>query len=288
LLYCNGRFLGRGPARCDPYHYVQYNSYDITQFLNPGTNVFAAIGHWLGTWNDSGVNARPAFLLEARLDYSDGSSMTINSDSSWKVLAHTAFIETNVTYFGATAGSKNRAAIQFDSRSEPPGWQAIGFEDPGWAPATVVNCPDYRLFAQMAPLEGEQAEVKPISVVFTNGAWLADFGRCIDGWPKLTMRANQSGDKIRVEYFQMSDERKPAGWDEYTCHGGTETWDAEVGRHTTFQVIKINGYAGDLNLQDVRGMWAYGDADVYQRGCEPGTIALDRGQLECGQRPALQ
>lgn len=57
LLYCNGQLLGRGPARCDPYHYGRYNAYDVTKFLKTGTNVFAAIGHWVGTWNNAGVNA---------------------------------------------------------------------------------------------------------------------------------------------------------------------------------------------------------------------------------------
>jgi hypothetical protein len=117
----------------------------------------------------------------------------------------------------------------------------------------------------MAPMEREQAELKPVGITPTNGAWLADFGRCIDGWPKLTMRDNRSGDRIRVEYFQMTGERKPAGWDEYTCHGGTETWDASFGRHTSFQVMKITGYAGKLTSSDVCGIWAYCDADVVGR-----------------------
>ncbi len=67
---------------------------------------------------------------------------------------------------------------------------------------------------------------------------------------------------MRVAYFQMTGERKAAGWDEYTCRGGKETWDADFGRHTTFQVIKITGYEGKLRASDVRGMWAYSDADV--------------------------
>ena len=44
VLYLNGQLLGRGPARCDPYHYGQYNAYDVTKLLKTGTNVFAAIG----------------------------------------------------------------------------------------------------------------------------------------------------------------------------------------------------------------------------------------------------
>ena len=105
LLYCNGQLLGRGPARCDPYHYGQYNAYDVTKLLKTGTNVFAAMGHWRAYWNNAGIDAQPAFLLEARLDYPDGSSSKIGTDESWKVLAHTAFIETEATNFAtATRG----------------------------------------------------------------------------------------------------------------------------------------------------------------------------------------
>ena len=310
LLYFNGQLLGRGPARCDPYYFGQYNAYDITKLIKVGTNVFAASGHWKSRCINSGINGQPAFLLEARLNNSDGSSSTIGTDQSWKTLAQTAFIETNAAYlppsgpqkrpsvqpdpsrknvtwhdlddprwasstvavradyhtvfvsYGGAGGAGNRTAIQFDSRIEPTGWRTAGFDDSGWAPATFVDCSDYHLFAQMAPLEREQAELKPLNVTFTNGAWYVDFGRCIDGWPKLTMHANHSGDVVRLEYFQMTGERKPAGWDEYTCSGGTETWDADFGRHTSFQVIKISGYAGQLSASDVRGIWAYCDADV--------------------------
>jgi alpha-L-rhamnosidase len=265
LLYCNGQLLGRGPARCDPYCYGQYNAYDVTKLLKTGSNVLAAVAHWQGNWNDSGVNAKPAFLLEARLDYPGGSSSTIGTDESWRVLADTGFIETNATCFGGPGGMNNHAAIQFDSRREPAGWQKVGFDDSRWPSATVVNRSDYHLFAQMAPAEHEQAELKPVSIKSVPGAWLTDFGRCIDGWPKLTMRANRPGDVVRVEYFEMTGERSPAGWDQYSCHGGTETWKPDFGRHATFQVLKITGYAGALRASDVRGIWAYCDVDAAGR-----------------------
>jgi alpha-L-rhamnosidase len=260
LLYFNGRLLGRGPARCDPYHYGQYNAYDVTKLLTTGTNVFAAIGHWRDGWNNAGVDAQPAFLLEARLDYPDGLSSTIGTDKSWTVLAHTAFSNP-----AKLKGNPWDRSIQFDSRLEPAGWRTIGFDDSAWAAATVVDRSDYHLFAQMAPMEREQAALTPVSITSTNGAWLVDFGRCIDGWPKITMRNNESGDMVRVEYFQMTGERKPAGWDQYICRGGKETWDANFGRHTSFQVLKITGYAGKLEPSDIRGMWAYCDADVAGR-----------------------
>jgi alpha-L-rhamnosidase len=145
------------------------------------------------------------------------------------------------------------------------GWQTVGFDDSGWASATVVDRSDYHLFAQTAPAENEQAELTPVTVTSTNGAWVVDFGRCMDGWPKLTMRANRPGDVVRAQYFQMTGDRKPAGWDQYICSGGTETWKPDFGRHTSFQVIKITGYAGELKTSDVSGIWAYCDADVAGR-----------------------
>ena len=54
----------------------------------------------------------------------------------------------------------------------------------------------------MAPLEREQAALAPVSITRADGAWLVDFGRCITGWPKLTMRANRPGDVVRVAIFK--------------------------------------------------------------------------------------
>lgn len=265
ILWFNGELLGRGPARSDPYHYGQYNGYDITALVRPGRNVFAAIGHWQGNWHDSGVNAEPAFLLEAHLDYDGQGSSTIGTNASWKVLAHTAFLENDAVYFGGAGGAKNRAAIRYDSRLEPKGWRSVDFNDSQWAPASVVDRSGFRLFAQMAPLEREQAALAPMSITRSDDAWLVDFGRCITGWPKLTMRANRSGDVVRAAYFQMTDERKPTGWDEYICSGTVETWDADCGRHTSFQLLKITGYAGRLRAADVRAIGAWSDADVAGR-----------------------
>jgi alpha-L-rhamnosidase len=265
ILWFNGELLGRGPARSNPYHNGQYNGFDITARVRPGRNIFAAIGHWQGNWHDSGVNAEPAFLLEAHLDYDGEESSLIGTDGSWKVLARTPYLENDAVYFGGAGGARNRAAIRYDSRLERAGWRSVDFDDSQWAPASVVDRSSFHLSAQMAPLEREQAALEPVSITGADDAWLVDFGRCITGWPKLTMRANRPGNVVRVAYFQMSDERKPTGWDEYTCSGGLETWDADCGRHTSFQLLKISGYAGRLRPADVRGIWAWSDADVAGR-----------------------
>ena len=265
LLYLNGRVLGRGPARSDPCRYGQYNAYDITDSLRRGSNVLAAAGHWQGNWQDSGVNAKAAFLLEAQFRFNDGTSLKVGTDESWKTLALTGFVETNAVYFGSAGGASNRAAIQFDARHEPEGWTTLAYDDSNWAAAAVVDCSAFALFAQGAALQQEQAELKPISVRQTGQEWRVGFSRCVDGWPKLTMRTNRSGDRVRISYFQLGGEKGGSGWDEYICRGGVEIWRPDLGRHASFQELKISGYAGPLRAEDVRAVWAYTGAEVAGR-----------------------
>jgi len=265
LLYLNGRVLGRGPARSDPSRYGQYNAYEITDSLRSGPNVLAAVGHWQGNWRDSGVNAKAAFLLEAQFKFADGTLQTLGTDESWKTLATTGFVETNAVYFGGAGGARNRAAIQFDARQEPEGWTTLAFDDSNWAAATVVDRSAFVLFAQGAALQQEQAELEPISVRQTGAAWRVGFGRCVNGWPKLTMHTNRPGDRVRISYFQLNGEAGGSGWDEYTCRGGVETWKPDLGRHASFQELKITGYAGPLRAEDVRAVWAYTGAQVAGR-----------------------
>jgi alpha-L-rhamnosidase len=92
ILHLNGTKLGFGPARSNPTTYGQYVGYDVTAHLVQGTNAFAAEAHWHGVWNDSGTNASPAFVLECRITFEDGSTLTVKSDDTWKALATTPFI----------------------------------------------------------------------------------------------------------------------------------------------------------------------------------------------------
>jgi len=289
LLYVTGRIVGRGPARCDPYHYGQYNAYDVTGQLRAGANVFALVGQWQGNWRDSGVNAEPAVILEARLRFADSPSDTIATDGSWKVLDSTGFIETNANYFGGAGGTNNRAAIQFDARLEPERWIAVEFDDAQWAEANVVDRSSFVLFPQRVALEQEQAELPPVHLRHAGQTWLVDFGRCIDGWPKLTLRANRRGDRIRVDYFQLSGERAESDWDQYTCRGGVETWKPDLGRYAAFQELKITGYVGLLGPADVRGIRAYTEADVAGRfHCSSETLNALYVMCERSARQSVQ
>jgi alpha-L-rhamnosidase len=262
ILHLNGTHLGFGPARSNPTTYGQYVGYDVTALLAQGTNAFAAEAHWHGVWNDSGTNASPAFLLECRILFEDGTTLTVKSDNTWKTLAATPFIESSPTYFGFYGGVRNRAALRYDARLEVPGWTSAGFDDSSWANATEVDRSNYQLYAQRVADQVESDELAPVSLAQSGGNWIADFGKCISGWPQITLRDQAPGSVVRIEYFQMADGSGGAGWDEYICKGGTETWRANFGRHTSFKTLRLSGITGNPTSADFRAIVAHTAADV--------------------------
>ncbi|MCB1132781.1 MAG: alpha-L-rhamnosidase N-terminal domain-containing protein, partial [Verrucomicrobiae bacterium] len=286
ILHLNGTQLGFGPARSNPTTYGQYVGYDVTSQVTQGTNAFAAEAHWHGVWNDSGTNASPAFLLECRITFEDGTTTTVKSDGSWKTLATTPFIETSPTYFGFHGGVRNRAAIRYDARNEIDGWRLPNFDDSAWSPASVVDRSNYQLFAQRVADQVEAEEFEPVSLTQDGGNWIVGFGKCISGWPQITLRDQAPGSVVRIEYYQMTDGSMGAGWDEYTCKGGTETWRGNFGRHTSFKTLRISGITGTPTTDDFRAVVAHTEADVA--GSFECSNALLNEIFEMAERSARQ
>ncbi|TAE74428.1 MAG: hypothetical protein EAZ65_01780 [Verrucomicrobia bacterium] len=262
ILHLNGKRLGFGPARSNPTTYGQYVGYDVTHQMVQGRNAFAAQAHWHGVWNDSGTNALPAFLLECRITFDDGTTLTVKSDDTWKTLATTPFLESSPTYFGAAGGVRNRAALRYDARQEIQGWGLPDFDDSAWSAAAEVDRSNYQLFAQRVADQIEAEELNPVSLIRSGANWIADFGKCISGWPQITLRDQTPGTVIRIEYYQMAEGSMGAGWDEYTCKGGTETWRADFGRHASFKTLRISGITGKPEANDIRAVVAHAEADV--------------------------
>lgn len=260
-LYLNGEPVGVGPARSDPYSYGQYCAYDVTDLLEQGDNAFAALAHWHGVWSDSGVNAKPAYILEARIRYEDGTSETIKTDESWKCQPTTPYIEENPVYFGFYGGVNNRASIQYDARREIPEWNTVSFDDSNWQAAQVVDRQEYNLYAQLVSEQAEMESLSPVSVVRQGENWVVDFGKCLTGWPELKLHANQAGDSVKVQYWEVEQGWGDAGYDSYLCAGGEETFKAPYVRHTSFRLLEISGYSGELTADDVRGIVAYSSVD---------------------------
>lgn len=134
LFFCNGTLLGRGPAKGDVNHHF-YETFDLAPHLRPGCNVVAAL-----VLDMSRVAHRPALLGApcSVMTYAGGFVLEgagLDSDASWKVAVDTAhrFQNEHTTFEGYQGYFEHRV-----SRLAPVGWTEPGFDDKGWAAATVM------------------------------------------------------------------------------------------------------------------------------------------------------
>ena len=131
-LYINGKKIG--DHRLDPMYTrfdrrILYLTHDVTTQLQSGTN---AIGVLLGNgwynhqstavWNfhTATWRARPAFCLDLRITYDDGSTETISTGKGWKTSLSPVIFNSIYT------------AEHYDARLEQPGWNTPGFIETTW------------------------------------------------------------------------------------------------------------------------------------------------------------
>ena len=121
---------------------VDYRTFNVTRLLHPGNNALAVSlgnGFYAGGADDYPTSgepwqaAQPKLKLELAVWYSNGTTITVVSDGSWKVTT------------GPTT-SNTPAFESYDARLAQPGWTAVMFDDSGWDDASVLAAPT-RCFA---------------------------------------------------------------------------------------------------------------------------------------------
>ena len=137
LLWVNGRFVGRGPARGFPWA-QPYDDYDLAPFLRPGTNWIAAevyqFGSGSGAFGQStegnGVYAgtgRTGLLIEGEVISQDGKATPVRTDTTWQARPADWARPNAIPYlYGAFAYQEC-----VDGRREPADWRTSG-ESNGW------------------------------------------------------------------------------------------------------------------------------------------------------------
>ena len=205
-----------------------YAMYDVTASLRRGENVLAVmLGN--GMYNVTGGRytkfqgsfGPPKLILQLRVDFADGTSVTIVSDETWKGTA-------GPIRFSCTYGGED-----FDARTEQGGWDLPGFEDKGWAAASVTDGPGGGLEAQAQPPAKVMQEFKTIRVTEPQpGILVYDLGQNFSGWPTLKAKG-PAGSRVRLIPGELLDknglvtQRSSGGpaYFAYTLKGtGDETW----------------------------------------------------------------
>ncbi|MFN8487555.1 MAG: family 78 glycoside hydrolase catalytic domain [Caldilineaceae bacterium] len=156
-LFVNGRFIGRGPARCDPA-FQYYDSYAIAEHLHEGQNVIAVLAHSYGrhmSWyqlprlEHAQLFGCAGIFVQCDIQ-TGGGALTIDSDTSWRYLESTAWQQ------NTSAGAVGFVEI-YDARLAPVDWQALDFADANWPIAQILiaqgwpRTPATRPFPFMTP-----------------------------------------------------------------------------------------------------------------------------------------
>jgi alpha-L-rhamnosidase len=198
-LYVNGEAVDAWPSFCYPDE--QYaRAVDVTRVIRPGRpNALGVLHRWYG-----GGQGRPAavpgLLLQLSLWYGDGSHVVYGTDGTWR--------ESRAEWLPAP--QRNSDGGDFvewvDGRVHPLGWSEPGFDDAGWAKATVLGpsgtAPFTALYAQRTRIE--EHHVSPISVhTLPSGAVVADFGAVYAARPLVQFSGGDPGRTVtgRVGYL---------------------------------------------------------------------------------------
>lgn len=185
-LYMNGEFVGLGPER--GYNSMNmYNTYDVTDLIKAGQkNVIGALNY---------TKTGQKFLFQMKINYKDGTSDLIQSDSSWKVLDGTSVFK-DVASVGTSYYYAPREDI--DATVYPFGWNDASYDDSGWDAATTLSA-----ITNLAPSRVENTKrylCAPVNVVDKgNGNYFIDFGKEFVGGIQLDLKGVPSKTKMEID-----------------------------------------------------------------------------------------
>jgi alpha-L-rhamnosidase len=161
-LFVNGKFIGRGPIRCDQ-RWEYYDTYDIRPFLEQGENVISAIVHQYGAPSHSYTVGRGGFLLQGEVRERSGRSVRLDSDESWRVRPAVTWDRESPRTCVAVMWQEI-----YDARKEPVGWQRARFDDADWQHPVILGMPPVlpweNLVARDIPFLLEEERL-PVAVV---------------------------------------------------------------------------------------------------------------------------
>lgn len=231
---------------------VYYSTYDITESLNSGTNVFGVmLGK--GFYNTEGdrrvhgvqANRPLMFILQARIIYEDGSSEQILSDVGWKTAA------------GPILHDAILGGTDYDARRLPDKWLLPEFDDSNWRSVSITQGPGGILRASEAPPMQVLETLRPVKIDQPEpGIFVYDFGQNASAKPELRI-TGKAGQMVRLmpaeqRHGQTGRTNDGAGrvnqagvgqpnyW-QYTLAGGEEELWTPAFSYSGYQYIEVTG-----------------------------------------------
>jgi alpha-L-rhamnosidase len=275
-IHLNGKCVNASTERDPGYtnfdKRVLYVAYDVTAQLKEGKNAIGAVlgtgwydVHDLATWRFERApwRGRPRLRLLLAVDYADGRTEFIPSDTSWR--ATTGPILTDGIYTGET----------YDARKELPGWDQAGFDDRSWQSANELPAPKGKLVALRCPPVAITETFAPTKIAEPKpGVFVVDFGQNFSGHARLKLKG-PAGTKVVMRYSERvgkdgmieraeidhfmtkADPPQPFQTDTYICKGeGTETWEQRFS-YSGFRYMEVTGFPGRPAKENFLGCFAH-------------------------------
>lgn len=205
-LFINGERIGN--QRLDPIYtrfdrINLYVTHDVTSQLQKGENTIGVIlgNGWynhqsLAVWNFERApwRNRPAFCMDLRITYSDGSVVTIPTDLSWK--KSDSPIIFNSIYTGE----------HYDARLDQEGWSEPGFNDSKWQGVSLKSAPSKNITAQQLRPIRNVLEIQAVDFKKINDStYFYDFGQNMSGVTKIKI-AGIEGTEVKIKHGERLDE----------------------------------------------------------------------------------
>ncbi|GGG92257.1 alpha-L-rhamnosidase [Parapedobacter pyrenivorans] len=255
-FYINGNKIGRdyfASGWTDYDKRVYYNAYDVTSYLQNGTNVFGAVlsdgwysgylGYALlvGTEKVRGYYGDiPLLKAQVELTFEDGSRQVISTGADWKAST------------GAITESDLLQGERHDATKERLGWNNVNFNDDGWLSVQVFGEKEGRKLQLYPSQPVRVVNELPIKTIkrLDNGKYIIDFGQNFAGIIRLKIKGKPN-DSLVFRYGEMlhpngtlvtENLRTARATDTYVLKGDPrgEEWSPSFTFHG-FQFVEVSG-----------------------------------------------
>jgi hypothetical protein len=156
ILWVNGTFVGRGPARSDR-RWLYYDTWDLAPHLKKGRNVVAALVHHYGESTFQYMKGRGGLIA----DLTGFPARTLaKTDTTWRALRSAAW-----------ATGQPRMSLQlgfnevYDARKELSGWQKPEFDDGAWPAAVEIGPAGMEPWPNLVPRDIPAMREQPVGAI---------------------------------------------------------------------------------------------------------------------------
>jgi len=243
---------------------LQYQTYDITDFLSSGINVVGAIlgnGWYKGRGWEGKTNLygdKLALLCQIHVAYEDGSEDVFGTNENWRV-AEGPILMSEI-YHGET----------YDARLARKGWSRADYTDADWANALILKYPKDSIIAQEGVPVKAIETIKPVQIIHTpKGETVLDFGQNMVGWVRFSVEA-AAGWKVILKHAEILDKDGNFYVDNlktaqqtiiYTTKGeGREVYEPRF-TFQGFRYVQLVEYPGTIQLDNFEGIVIHSDME---------------------------